>query len=153
VQELACRNPTAEAKLEAMRKADNDKIYASTGQLDGSQIDPSKGCDVRKIATGVRECFDAELWDTGWVCEAIQEIFRKTGASIVVKTQANNTVSKLEYSGASSYTRSSLLRGDSECSVLFLPTVTQCRVTAGPGLLPGAAVTSPISRGYCRARQ
>ena len=90
--------------------ADNEKIYASTGKLDGSQIDPTTGCDVRTIATGVAECFDVERWDTGWVCEAMQELFRKTGATIIVKTKANNTVSKLEYSGASAYTRSACVR-------------------------------------------
>lgn len=142
VQELACRNPTAEAKLEAMRKAENDQIYASTGKWDGSRIDPSTGCDVRRIAKGVPECFDYELWDTGWVCELMQEVFRKVGAKIVVKTQANNTVSELEYSGPSAYTRSACMR-------LAFPLAP--RGAAGRGRGHGGYAGSTRGRG--RARQ
>jgi hypothetical protein len=82
--ESTCHNPTA-AKLLENR---------------GLTLD---ACNFRK--TAIPECFVADNWDSGWICQVTHGIFRDMGLPVIAKTQANSTVPLSVYSGSSAYTR------------------------------------------------
>ncbi len=83
-KERACTNPTA-AKLLEKR---------------GLTLD---ACNFRK--TAIPECFVADNWDSGWICEVTHGIFRDMGLPVIAKTKANTTVPLSVYGGSSAYTR------------------------------------------------
>ena len=60
-------------------------------------------CNYRK--TAIPECFVAENWDSGWICEVTHGMFRDMGVSVIAKTKANTTVPTSVYNGPSSFTR------------------------------------------------
>jgi hypothetical protein len=82
--ERTCHNPTAAKLLENQ----------------GLTLD---ACNFRK--TAIPECFVADNWDSGWICQVTHGIFRDMGLPVIAKTQANSTVPLSVYAGSSAYTR------------------------------------------------
>jgi hypothetical protein len=44
------------------------------------------------VIQAIPECFDAKNWNAGWICQTMNDIFVSMGATVIVKTGANQTI-------------------------------------------------------------
>lgn len=87
--DMACENPAA--RMTYAQLEDPERTYPDA---------------CNDAAKAIPECFVAENWNYGWICDATSKIFENLGLTVEASTKANFTqASKDLYTGGSSYTR------------------------------------------------
>eukprot|EP00286_Rhodomonas_abbreviata_P023536 CAMPEP_0181311544 /NCGR_PEP_ID=MMETSP1101-20121128/13196_1 /TAXON_ID=46948 /ORGANISM="Rhodomonas abbreviata, Strain Caron Lab Isolate" /LENGTH=668 /DNA_ID=CAMNT_0023418287 /DNA_START=84 /DNA_END=2090 /DNA_ORIENTATION=- len=98
---LPTENPR---KIRAIFMDSGNVVENPTAQDRARELGIDYSCNDPALA--LPECFDAKLWNSGWVGALASTIFANLGVEVIAMTHANFSLnSAAVYSGGSSYTR------------------------------------------------